>query len=75
MLRDIFCASESGGTIKVECKNLKGINEQSSLEDVRKTLLSSGEIWSKIVANVDKKVNAAYQKQLYLSLTKILCHD
>ena len=75
MLRDIFCASESGGTIKVECKNLKGINEQSSLEDVRKTLLLSGEIWSKIVANVDKKVNAAYQKQLYLSLTKILCHD
>jgi len=75
MLRDIFCASESAGTIKVKCENLKGVNEQSSLEDIRKTLLSSGEIWSKIVAKVDKKVNSSYQKQLYLSLTKILCHD
>jgi len=75
LLRDIFCASENSGIVKVKCENLKGINAQSSLEDIRKTLLSSGEIWSKIVGNVDRKVNSSYQKQLYLSLTKILCHD
>lgn len=75
LLRDIFCASENSGIVKVKCENLKDINAQSSLENIRKTLLSSGEIWSKIVTNVDKKVNSSYQKQLYLSLTEILCHD
>jgi len=75
MLRDIFCASGGSGTIKVKCENLQGVDANTSLENIRKTLLPSGEVWGKIVTNVDKKIDLAYQKQLYLSLIKILCHD
>jgi hypothetical protein len=75
LLRDIFCASGGSGTIKVKCNSLQEVNAASSLESVRKTLFASGEVWSKIVLDVDTKIDKAYQKQLYLSLTKILCHD
>jgi hypothetical protein len=75
MLRDIFCASEGSGTIKVKCENLQNIDAQSSLENLRISLSTSGEMWSKIVAGVDKKIDVTYQKQVYLSLIKILCHD
>lgn len=75
MLRDIFCASEGSGTIKVKCENIQNFNSQSSLETIRITLSSSGEMWSKIVLNADKKIDTTYQKQVYLSLIKILCHD
>lgn len=75
LLRDIFCASSESGTVKVKCENLQSINSQSNLEDIKKSLSSSGKIWSEIVANVDRKIDSSYQKQLYLSLLKILCHD
>ena len=75
LLRDIFCASSESGIIKVKCDNLQDINSKSTLADIKKSLSSSGKIWSEIVTNVDKKIDASYQKQLYLSLIKILCHD
>lgn len=75
LLRDIFCASSESGIVKVKCENLQSINSQSNLEDIKENLSSSGKIWGEIVANVDKKIDPSYQKQLYLSLIKILCHD
>jgi len=75
VLRDIFCASEGLGTINVKCENIGDINDQTSLENIRMKLSNSGEMWGKIVANIDQKIDASYQKSLYLSLTKILCHD
>lgn len=75
MLRDIFCDSKSSGIIKVKCDHIQNINAQSTLENIRINLSTSGEMWSKIVANADKKIDVNYQKQLYLSLIKILCHD
>ena len=75
MLRDIFCASGGSGTIKVKCENLQAVDANTSLENIRKQLLPSGEVWGKIVMNVDNKIDRTYQKQLYLSLIKILCHD
>ena len=75
LLRDIFCASGNSEKVKVKCENFQDISSSSSLADIKKTLTASGEIWKKIVAGVDKKIDSKYQKQLYLSLTKILCHD
>ncbi len=75
LLRDIFCASEGTGIIKVKCENIGDINDQTSLEVIHGKLSNSGELWGKIVANIDQKIDVAYQKPLYLSLTKILCHD
>jgi hypothetical protein len=74
MLRDIFCASGGSGTIKVKCSNLQDINENTSTENIRKILLPSGEVWGKIVMSIDNNIDSAYQKKLYLSLIKILCH-
>ncbi|HEY9114971.1 MAG TPA: hypothetical protein VIN10_09725 [Bacteroidales bacterium] len=75
LLRDIFCDSGNSGKVKVKCENFQDISPSSSLADIKKTLSASGEIWNKIVAGVEKKIDSKYQKQLYLSLTKILCHD
>lgn len=75
LLRDIFCASEGTGIIKVKCENIGDINDQTSLEVIRGKLFNSGELWGKIVTNIEQKIDVAYQKPLYLSLTKILCHD
>jgi hypothetical protein len=75
LLRDIFCAAGGSENVKMKCNNLQDLNEQSSLENIRKSLSASDEIWNKIVAETDKKIEAEYQKQLYLSLIKILCHD
>lgn len=75
ILRDIFCATGGSGTIKVKCNKLQDVNAAASLENIRKTLLSSGEVWNKIVLKVDNKIDKDYQKTLYISLTKILCHD
>jgi len=75
LLRDVFCAGAASENVKMKCENLQGLNDQSSLENIRKSLSSSGEIWKKIVAEIDTKIEAEYQKQLYLSLIKILCHD
>ena len=75
MLRDIFCSTEGSGSIKMKCENIQNINAQSSLQTIRINLSSSGEMWSKIVVNTDKKIDTTYQKQLYLSFIKILCHD
>lgn len=75
MVRDIFCEMEGSATIKVKCENIQNINAQSSLENIRINLSTSGEMWSKIVVNADKKIDLTYQKQVYLSLIKILCHD
>jgi hypothetical protein len=75
LLRDVFCAAGGSENVKLKCENLPNLNDQSSLENIRKSLTSSGEIWSKIVSEVDAKIETAYQKQLYLSLIKILCHE
>jgi len=75
LLRDIFCDSGNSGKVKVKCENFQDISSNSSLADIKKTLSASGEIWNKIVTGVEKKIDSKYQKQLYLSLTKILCHD
>jgi len=75
LFRDVFCAAGGSENVKMICENLSGLNEQTSLENIRKSLSASGEIWNKIVAQIDTKIEAGYQKQLYLSLIKILCHD
>lgn len=75
LLRDIFCESENSEKIKIKCVNLQNLNADSSLSNIKKSLTSSGEIWTKIVTGVDKKIDTKYQKQLYLSLIKIFCHD
>jgi len=75
LLRDIFCASESSGKIKIKCENIQDLNASSSLNSIKKSLSASGEIWNKITAGVDNKIESKYQKQLYLSLINILCHD
>lgn len=75
LLRDIFCASGNSEKVKVKCENFQDISSNSSLADIKKALSASGDIWNKIVAGIDKKIDTKYQKQLYLSLIKILCHD
>lgn len=75
LLRDIFCSSGNSGKVKIKCVNFQDISASGSLSDIKNTLKSSGEIWNKIVSEVDRKIDSKYQKQLYLSLTKILCHD
>ncbi len=75
MIRDIFCDTKGSGIIKVKCESIQNIDAQTSLENIRISLSTSGEMWSKIVVNADKKIDTTFQKQVYLSLIKILCHD
>jgi len=77
LLRDIFCESEGTGTIKVQYSTaMQELSADDNIEKIRKTILSDGgAIWSKIVAEIDTRIDPADHLRVYLSLINILCHD
>jgi len=77
LLRDIFCESGGDGTIKMQYSAaMKELNSGDTVEKIKRTILSGGgEVWGKIVAGIDHQIEPADQMKVYLSLTKILCHD
>ncbi|MDZ7607157.1 MAG: hypothetical protein U5K79_16570 [Cyclobacteriaceae bacterium] len=77
LLRDIFCESEETGTIKVQFSPaMQKLNSGDPLEKIRQTILSDGgRIWNDIASGIDQQIDPADQLRVYLSLTKILCHD
>ena len=77
LLRDIFCESEAAGTIKVQFSTaMQELKADDNVEKIKQTILSDGgKIWSDIVASIDNQIDPADHLRVYLSLTKILCHD
>jgi hypothetical protein len=77
LLRDIFCESEATGTIKVQFSTaMQELKPDDSVEKIKQTILSDGgEIWSDIVASIDNQIDPTDHLRVYLSVTKILCHD
>ena len=75
-IRDCFCESGQTGKMKMtNCETVSKISDKDSLDKIRKTLSSSGQTWNTIEVKVSKEIPEQYQKTLYLSLIKILCHD
>ncbi len=75
-VRDCFCESQHGGILKVTNRaTVSKLTNNDSLDQIRKTLSNSGTTWKTIEEKVSKEIPGQYQKTLYLSLIKILCHD
>lgn len=77
LLRDIFCESEESSTIKVQYSTaMQELTPDDNIEKIKETILTDGgEVWSKIIVEIDARIDPADQQRVYLSLTKILCHD
>jgi len=75
-MRDCFCAGGASGILKItNCETVGKINSSQSLDQIKKTLSASGETWKTIVDKIGKDIPSEYQKTIFLSLIKILCHD
>ena len=74
--RDCLCESGQNGKWKISgCETVSKLSEKDSPEKIKQTLFSSGQTWKSIEAKVSAEIPAESQKNLYLSLVKILCHD
>lgn len=75
-LRDCFCESGASGVLKItNCAAVSKINSSQSLEQIKTILSASGQTWKTITEKIGKDIPVANQKTIFLSLTKILCHD
>jgi len=77
LLRDIFCETGGAGAIEVPYSAaMQELNSEDNVDKIRQTILSDGgEIWSDIISSVDNQIDPTDHLRVYLSLTKILCHD
>jgi hypothetical protein len=75
-MRDCFCGSGASGVLKItNCETVSKINSSQSLDQIKKTLSASGQTWKTIADKIGKDIPAEYQKTIFLSIIKILCHD
>jgi hypothetical protein len=71
-VRDCFCQSGQSGVVKVKMNDeIKKINGNQSLEQIKKILADAGGIWATIGDNISAGIPVEYQKSLVLSLIKI----
>jgi hypothetical protein len=74
-IRDCFCGGRStGGNIKIPRTTSK-VDQSQSLENIKKTLRTSGNIWKTMEEKISEKIPEAYQKNIFLTIYKILSHD
>jgi hypothetical protein len=72
IVRDCFCQSGQSGVVTVKMNDeIKKINGNQSLEQIKKILADAGGIWATIGDNISAGIPVEYQKSLVLSLIKI----
>jgi hypothetical protein len=75
IIRDCFCEGKmSGGNIKISRITGK-IDQNQSLEKIKKEYQNSGQIWKRIEEKISNTIPVENQKIIFITTFKILSHD
>lgn len=74
--RDSFCRPGSSGTLELQkCSAAASVDMTLPLRQVKSALSDIERIWSRIIENLENRVDPAYQKSILITTINVFCHE